>query len=111
MSRIIRLEIEGPVARCGECGFRTALDGEWKTTSGILEWKGKADPLSARGPSVDCCCESEHLGQGTVEFTQLELDGMPVPEVQYNLIKVMARHGRFAWQRSLMDPGDGDDPL
>jgi hypothetical protein len=65
------LEIEGPVAVCGECRFATALKGKWSVEDGRLTWRGDAEPQPARGPDWTSCCESDHNGKGVIRFTRI----------------------------------------
>jgi hypothetical protein len=52
-----RLEIEPPLAVCGRCRFATCLQGQWSVVEGRLRFDAEPDPLTRRGPSIDCCVE------------------------------------------------------
>ena len=52
------LEIEGPTATCGHCGFMSALTGKFSVEDGLLVWRAAMDSQPRRGPDLNGCCES-----------------------------------------------------
>ena len=56
------LEIKSPVAECGACGFRSALEGKWSVEDGRLVWRGAAELQSGRGPDIFHCIEGRNCG-------------------------------------------------
>lgn len=61
--RNVTLDIEGPTATCGDCGFQTRLSGEWSVEDGRLVWRGDADLQPGRGPDLNGCCESREIAE------------------------------------------------
>ena len=58
MSDPLTLDIEGPTATCGHCGFMSALTGKFSVEDGLLVWRAAMDPQPRRGPDLEGCCES-----------------------------------------------------
>jgi hypothetical protein len=97
--QVKRLEISGPTAQCGECHFGQALKGNWSVRNGLLTWTAMRDPLDGRGPDYHGCCESDHDGEGPIEFDVIETDGAPLQaNDQAYLALVAARESGRKWE-------------
>jgi hypothetical protein len=67
----LTLEIEGPLANCGDCRFTTALSGKFSVEDGRLVWRGDAELQPRRGPDLQWCVESTE----TIRFEYVTVDG------------------------------------
>ena len=65
------LEIAGPLATCGHCGFTSALRGEFTVEDGRLVWRADESPQPGRGPDLNSCCESSPV----IEFGHITAGG------------------------------------
>ena len=88
--RKVTLEISGPTAECGACGFTAAVTGEWSIEDGRLVFRADADPLTRRGPSLTFCSE----GREATEFEYLEVDGREVAVEEFAAIRATAEASR-----------------
>ena len=57
------LDIQPPLARCGYCGFTTALTGAFAVEDGRLVFRADPDPQPRRGPDLEGCCEGRECGR------------------------------------------------
>jgi hypothetical protein len=96
------LEIESPLATCGDCRFTTALDGAWSVEDGRLVFRARLNPLTRRGPSMGTCCEGHHEGVefGALEFRRVTLDGNPLSDEQFATLKASAKSPE-AWDEEM----------
>ena len=85
--RKVTLEISGPTADCGACGFTAAMTGEWSIEDGRLVFRADADPLTRRGPSLDHCSE----GREPTEFEHLTIDDRDWPDEDFAALRATAR--------------------
>jgi len=80
------LVIWGPTAECGDCGFMTALTGEWAVEDGRLVFRADADPLTRRGPSLHYCGESREV----TEFEHLTVDDRQLSAEDFATLRATA---------------------
>lgn len=80
------LDIEGPSARCGHCGFVSALAGKWSVEDGLLVWRAAPEPLPGRGPDLESCCESSPV----VRFEHVAVDGDELTAEQIAALRATA---------------------
>lgn len=96
------LEIDNPLAKCGGCGFATALSGTWSVEGGRLVFRADLNPLARRGPSMGTCCEGNHEGvaSGALEFRYVTVDGKPLADAQFAALKASAE-SPAAWEEEM----------
>jgi hypothetical protein len=87
--RKVTLEIDGPTAVCGSCGFTSALTGAWSIEAGRLVFRADTDPLTRRGPSLHYCGE----GREVTEFAHLVIDGEDMPDEDFATLRATAETG------------------
>lgn len=84
------LEIEGPIAHCGDCRFATALRGKFSVEDGRLVWRADPDPQPGRGPDLDYCGESREA----VTFRHVTVDGELLADEDVAALRATARAAR-----------------